>query len=537
MGSLKDRLPLFLKNLREQRFLRIFWKETKILEESGVRVMKHQEEHVKTKTSIRHKIRVFIGVVALTLLMFIALEALVIRFSLVDFHRIIEGNSISIQLTDALSQETRNFELYMKDSSQEKEKNLEESMEKLEECINHLPYDYTEQSKEIFRLTWNIRNAYEVYVEHRNMLLRQGDGMQNYIAELYSIYDMQEYLMRYVKQLNNESVYVGNEVYFRLYPWIVGILIAISLLIFLGILGLGQFSTVLNRDVVLPMQELADASGKIAENEFFIEDIEIHSEDEVGALVGSFNRMKNAMGEYAQAMEENRVAREKIHEQELERVEMERQLEAAKMQVLVSQMNPHFLFNTLNVIAGMANLENAEITEKMTRSLSNLLRYTVHTELSVVPLKREIEMAEEYNYLQHMRFGARMRFALDCRVDKDAYEIPAFTLQPLIENAIIHGISPKIEGGKIVLKICKRGEDLVILVADNGIGMSKERLATLRDGMITENGDNIGIAYRNILQRFQAVYSDSSMEIYSKEKTGTLVKIRIPAKEAACIEY
>ena len=150
------------------------------------------------------------------------------------------------------------------------------------------------------------------------------------------------------------------------------------------------------------------------------------------------------------------------------------------MEVLVKQMNPHFLFNTLNVIAGMANLENAEITEKMIRSLSTLFRYTVHNEMHVVPLKREMDMLEQYTYLQHMRFGARIRFVTDCNVDENRYEIPPFTLQPLVENAVIHGISPKIEGGKIRIKVWENKSFLFITVADNGVGIPEERLNIIR---------------------------------------------------------
>lgn len=487
--------------------------------------------------SIKNKIHIFIGAMMFTTLMFIILTGCMLRFTLVEFHGIMEGNNVSSELADALEQEKKDFEAYIKNSNSTKQEALKKSMEETKYCMDQLPYDYESQGKEIYRLTWNIQNAYEIYVEHRNMMLRRGDDIPNYVAELYSIYDMQDYLMDYIRALNNENVYAGKAAYFRLYPKIIlGSAIA-GIVVLMAIIGLLKLSEMVNQAIVRPLEELAEASRKIAENEFYISDIQVENQDEVGELVSSFNRMKNAMGNYAHAVEENRIAQKQLHEHELERVEMERRLENARIKMLVSQMNPHFLFNTLNVIAGMANLENADITEQMTRSLSNLLRYTVHNDFSVVPLRREIEVVKEYNYLQHMRFGARIRFEIDCRVDMDAYEIPPFTFQPLIENAIIHGVSPKIEGGKIRLRICVRGDYLVILIADNGIGMSRERLEEVRRGIHADEDEQIGIAVRNIYKRIKSIYSDSSMEIFSKENAGTLVRIQVPVKEAACIGY
>lgn len=499
--------------------------------------MKLKEKMVWSRASMKRKVQVFIAAVVLILLMFAALEIGVVRFTFVDFNRIIEGNSLSSELIHAMDEETENFERYVKDSTQERKEDLERSIEQMARCIAQMPYDYSEEGKEIYRLTWNIRNAYDVYVKHRDMLIRQGDSMQNYIAELYSIYDMQKYLMGYLRLLSQENVYLGNNVYFSKYPWIVITLAVIAVLITIAILLMMRYSKIIHDELLHPLDELAGASRKIAENNFYIEDIVPRTEDEVGELVTSFNTMKNAMGKYAQAMEENRSTREKLHEQQMERVEMERQLETAKMEVLVSQMNPHFLFNTLNIIAGMANLENADISEKMTRSLSNLLRYTIHNELAAVPLSREIRIAEEYNYLQHMRFGARVRFQIDCRVDADAFEIPSFTFQPLIENAIIHGVAPKIEGGTVRVRISLRGENLVILVADNGIGMSREQVEKLRAGELERTEKHAGIAFHNIRQRFETLYPESRIELYSKKDAGTLVKITVPAREAACIEY
>ncbi|MGN0353571.1 MAG: histidine kinase [Muricoprocola sp.] len=499
--------------------------------------MKKREKHFGESISIKQKMDYLTGMIMSFIVILTLMEFWVLRFSLVDFHEIMQGNSLTYGLEDALKEEITQFSIYVRQTSDSNKQELDLSIANSQKRMEDLPYDHEKQSEEIYRITWNIRNAYEVYVKRRDALLRQGDSMPNYISELYAIYDMQDYLIEYVNSLERENAMAGNETYYEKSTWLMAIpIIIIFVFIFTICFWLRMFR-MMNHTIVRPLEELAQASKKIADNEFFIDDICFKSQDEIGELVQSFNKMKNAMGNYAQTVEENRAAREKIHEQELERIEMQRQLEAAKMDALVKQMNPHFLFNTLNMIAGMANLENADITEKMTRSLSTLLRYTVNNDMHVVPLKREMDMVEQYTYLQHMRFGARIRFVTECNVDVNRYEIPPFTLQPLVENAVIHGISPKIEGGKIRIKVWENNSFLFITVADNGVGIPKEQLDIVREGLRTGRRENIGIAMINISKRMKSLYPSGKIEIFSKVNVGTVIRISIPKEEVACIEY
>ena len=122
----------------------------------------------------------------------------------------------------------------------------------------------------------------------------------------------------------------------------------------------------------------------------------------------------------------------------MEKMELEKRLEAARMELLKSQINPHFLFNTLNIIACMARLEDASTTEKMITSMSNLFRYNLKTTEQIVPLEQELKVVKDYMYIQKMRFGNRIRYAYSIEVEEAVVRIPAFTLQPLVENAIVH---------------------------------------------------------------------------------------------------
>ena len=117
------------------------------------------------------------------------------------------------------------------------------------------------------------------------------------------------------------------------------------------------------------------------------------------------------------ALEEKRKTLDLLHEEELGKLETEKRLEMIKLELLKSQINPHFLFNTLNVISGMAKLEEAETTEKMFLALSSLFRYNLKTPEQSVPLAKELKVVADYMYLQQMRFGERIRYELNCKVE------------------------------------------------------------------------------------------------------------------------
>ena len=492
--------------------------------------MKQQLRQLWRTMTIKEKIQVFTGAVFVTCLLSVIFNIWVVKFSLVDFNHILEQNSKCVNLVQALEIEKSYFQNYVQRQEITYDI-LEEAMSKTKKAVYELPFEYSEIGELRYAQTWSIRNSYEVYIEKREEFLSWGKRNPNYINDLYSIYEMQDYMIAYAKNLMANTMEVSSEKYQEKIPSLLSMpwLVVVLGCVLIGVIM--NLAKMMNKSIIVPVMKLVKASKQIADNNFYVEDVEVENKDELGELVHAFNKMKYATGEYISALEEKRKTLDLLHAEELEKLEIEGQLESIRFDLLKSQVNPHFLFNTLNVIRGMANLEDAPTTEKMIKALSSLFRYNLKTDDIVVPLFRELKVVEDYMYLQQMRFGERISYDIVCKADKERTLVPAFTFQPLVENAIIHGLSPKEEGGMLRVRIFEQEDRLNIYIGDTGIGMTKEVLLNIKEKL--EKNQSGGTAHRgiglgNIYNRVNSMYKGGSVEIYSKFQIGTVIKVVIP---------
>lgn len=181
----------------------------------------------------------------------------------------------------------------------------------------------------------------------------------------------------------------------------------------------------------------------------------------------------------------------------------ERQKESVRFQILVSQMDPHFLLNTLNMIKSQALKNKDNTTFDICVSLGLLLETSLNTELDLIPLGQELGFMEAYMHIQNIRFGNR--YHLDVEYDPSLYYalVPKFTLQPLVENAIIHGFADTVSGGQITVNIQASGKELIMLVMDNGAGPEVARQAA---AMAAVRRSRKGIGLSNIRERLELLY-------------------------------
>ncbi|MBR2256923.1 MAG: histidine kinase [Blautia sp.] len=210
-------------------------------------------------------------------------------------------------------------------------------------------------------------------------------------------------------------------------------------------------------------------------------------------------------------------------------IQIREDLKQLQYQTMQSQMNPHFLFNTLNMIAQFANLHEDVQTAELLQDTAYLLRYTLDMSDRCVTLFQEVEALEKYVGLQEQRFGSRIEFYFDLDESFHDVRVPNLILQPLVENAISHGLGMCTEGGKIRIRTFREKEKGCLSVSDNGSGMDHETLEALIRSIRQKEvrGNQIGL--HNVYHRLMIFFSDNaSLTITSRKGEGTEVVIRIP---------
>ncbi|MGO9366657.1 MAG: sensor histidine kinase [Terriglobales bacterium] len=208
--------------------------------------------------------------------------------------------------------------------------------------------------------------------------------------------------------------------------------------------------------------------------------------------------------------------------------EQERLLLHARMEALQNQINPHFLFNTLNSISSLVRFDPDTAREVISK-LATILRRLLNSTDSFVPLREEVEFIDNYLDIEVVRFGKdKLRVVKELAPDSLDVMVPSMLLQPLLENSIKHGLASKVEGGSIHLRSRLSGSGLIIEVEDDGVGIG----ATQSTDAGSTRGAGIGIT--NISERLQVLYGDAArMTIDSHEGKGTLVRIRLPLLQTA----
>lgn len=481
--------------------------------------------------SIKRKIGIFAAMVILIMALSASFNIWITKVSLGSFGQILSDNSRCHDFQEALDLEIKAFEQYIRNSGEETRSTYQIACVRTERCLWSLPSDPQKLGKERSARTWSVKNAYEGYKKYRDDVADGSKTGSEFVEELYHVYSMQEYLQEYTRRLVQVTLTEGNGQYqkeasfFGSIPYLI-----IFVSVVLTIMAL-QATKLFSNTIAKPILTLADSAKKIGANDFSQPDLEVENRDEMGELVTAFNKMKHSTKGYIDTLKENNEMQELLHKEELERSEMEKQLGSARLELLKSQINPHFLFNTLNMIACTAKLEDAADTEKMILSLGNLFRYNLKTREQTVTLDRELKIVEDYMYLQKMRFGSRIRYSLDLETDAVNAIIPSLSLQPLVENAVVHGLSKKESGGILHIRIWKKGEMLILSVTDTGLGMSRERCAEVSAAMKERRTSKIGIGLGNIYKRVHMMYEKGDLRIYSREGKGTVIQLMIPQKE------
>lgn len=376
----------------------------------------------------------------------------------------------------------------------------------------------------------NIRNMSETYLDlaDETILAKRGRNVERYKAAFAEESQKYQYVQNAIYNLNNLRFQANSDNYrvllnsLQYMEIISSVIVVIAAIISLLILML------LIRTITEPLRLLAQSANEVADGNFDISLLDYNGDDEVGIVTQAFVKMVGSIREYIVRLKESLEKEQAMKERELL---METHLKDAQLKYLQAQINPHFLFNSLNAGAQLAMMEDAEKTSIFVEKMADFFRYNVHKLEETATMAEEIEAVDNYVYILNVRFAGDIHFEKEIAEGVEDVRLPSMILQPIVENAVNHGIRDVEWEGHIRLTV-ERGEDAVrVVICDNGQGMTQKRIREVMEGKVRGGGsDTSGIGMDNVINRLKLFYGrDDLLQIKSGGPgCGTEVRISIP---------
>ncbi len=447
--------------------------------------------------------------------------------SMDEYNRLLKDYSTVNSLSMTLIQGRDSFAKYVTEGGSLDGENLELYKYRISmDATNNLIHEIVASSNSLDTVLQSnaIKNSIETYSDEMNGIIDNDAAKEAKYLQFLKTKNDSLYIEGYIKQLLNTKLSEGEWYHSQLTSRVRRIRVinftSVLLLMFVSLL----FIVAISNSITNPIKKLTQFARNVSRGNFVNKELGMKSSEEINVLASTLNQMsKNIL---------NMISMQnQLHEEEIKSIKISNELNEARYLALQSQIAPHFLFNTLNAIARFSMFEGAPKTTHLIESLSSIFRYNLKGTEKVL-LSEELKIMQAYAAIQSARFGERIRFDIRCREDLGDIHVPRFILQPLVENAVIHGLEPKESSGMVRVKIFEHDEDLVIKVIDNGIGIPADRLAQLlgqSDDSMQRKGDTTGIGINNVRERVQ-LYSrkKDSFVMKSKENLGTVITLNIP---------
>ena len=380
-------------------------------------------------------------------------------------------------------------------------------------------------SNKLLLMERDIKNMSQNYVELTNYALdgKRGGNIEKYRVRYQEAGKLYAYLKSMISELNNERFRRNAEIY-QLQS---SSLRALELMnvISIGVIGIMNVIMIfiLTRSITKPLIRLSDVAGIVSEGNLNIEMVPIESEDEVGVVTKAFNQMLENIRRYIERLRENMETERQHKEKELL---MESHLKDAQLKYLQAQINPHFLFNTLNAGAQLAMMEGADKTYTYVQRVADFFRYNIKKDQDEVTLAEEISLVDTYIYILNVRFAGDIHYSKEIDESLLNVKLPGMTLQPIVENSVNYGIRNIDWEGEIKLRVYRQDNTVCISIKDNGVGIPKDKLEKILSGKFhVDNGmtDSNGVGLDNVVNRLKLYFGeDDIMDIISEgENKGT----------------
>lgn len=444
-------------------------------------------------------------------------------------------------LSDCLNEIHGNMKEYLTTKSSDAMESYYRSEQDYRELLENLNTEATDDERLLTEK--NIVALSNTYLDLTAEIIqaKRGRNVERY-GELYEKADtLHGQVLSFIYSLNNEQFKENSVNYQALVKSLQYTEILSMLVLFVVMVANVSMIVFTTRAVTKPLHRLASAAEDVAKGNFKIEEIPVESMDEVGVVTRTFNQMVKSIRTYIEQLRQTLERENEMKERELM---TQSHLKDAQLRYLQAQINPHFLFNTLNAGAQLAMMEHAEQTGKFLDNLAAFFRYNVRKNSDDASLEEEIKLVDNYIYILNVRFSGEILYEKDIDESLLSIFIPSMILQPLVENAVNHGIRGIDRAGRIELSVYQKEENIYISVWDNGAGMEKERIRQVLEGKAEEgsqrNGSN-GIGVHNVMERLELYFHGrAKFEIVSEgADMGTEILITIPKQmeedRATCI--
>lgn len=317
--------------------------------------------------------------------------------------------------------------------------------------------------------------------------------------------DIQHFIYFQTQDIENLQVQMHDRVYRFIAFW--GIVSAIIVIVAI------IMAIFMVRDITRPISKLCDVTERIAKGDFKSR-ADIKTDDEIMVLANSVNDMSGHLEVMVDTIKED-----------------EAKMRHTELRLLQEQINPHFLYNTLDTIVWLVESGKSEEAINVVMSLSDFFRLVLSHGKELITIKDEEQHIRSYLDIQQVRYRDILDFEIDIDDELYDYSILKMTLQPLVENSLYHGIKNKRTSGKIYITGRREGENIVLSVKDDGVGMDEETLEQLRDEISGNNNDTgKGFGLANVNERIKMHFGrEYGMQIESKKGEGTCVRVTIPA--------
>lgn len=489
-----------------------------------------KDNHGTPFISIRNKLLVIFMIPTIMLLSINAYINAEINTMIDDISGIYASNTMLNELQISLTQVHHYLETFLDTRDTEAIegylRNQQEFSNRLEQLNGRLLDDDSMITQK------NIRSISEEYIQtaDRAVEAKRGRNVVKY-KEYYDDADrLFSYINSYIYSLNSRQLQCNSHNYEALFTSLkysetanLTILCMTSALVTLLVF-------LLTRGITDPLQRLAEAAEQVANGSLVAEVSGPVTNDEVGIVTAAFNQMVVSLKDNMEQARQRIALESAMKEKQLL---MEAHLKDTQLKYLQSQINPHFLFNTLNACAQLAMLEGADRTYTYVQNVADLYRYNVRKKDGVATLAEEIGLVNNYIYIINVRFSGEIHFIKEIEEGVTDVPMPAMILQPLVENSINHGLRDVEWEKKIWLSVYRENDRICVSVRDNGIGISPEQTQSILNNDLNGNGlqeHTTGVGLRNVIGRLRLFYNrDDVMEITSTGSgMGTEVAVFIP---------